>query len=1309
MSILCRFLVLMAFFFPLTIFAGRDHATIYGPRDSLARHDRVLDKIGFDREDYCHHEEAAERYKDKYFRDENTGQISLEKTNAYIQKLFKEYEINKKRIQETEFIEILEISKSHANKAVEKSIKAHINNNILDPYDLYLMPKLLEMITAIKSNDENNKIEGLLDDFIRGYIPYFNPNPFNNLFKTRLNFAGALYRVVKFPKYKKITNKIQANNLLVEHGQKIDINNILKSAGIVKKCGEFLNNQEISILLAHGYDISKLNPGESALWRMQTKVEKKHMYDKDPVYYPSPETKKTFDHVMLGGANSDKIKLTYFDKNGHERDVKLKIGDEVHLELASSALMRLIGFHADPMTYAGNVTFFLKDKTFDNFEAEIRQKFGQRANVRYNYERGISDSGEMFITWRDTLYEARPESEIRIAPLDFGSWDLQNRREYRGIALAIAWLGINDLKADNTKTLLVKRDGLWIPEHRIHDLGVSLSSTLTFTGIDSVLSLPAPYGKVNQFESKFIKKKKDGVKVTWNDFVYQHRLYGSVTYYDLKWMARKIAALTKKDIKMAFNYSGMHKDVAHLYAIKTIKRRNNIVRLFELDKEFEIYDTPKLKNYSPKQYPTIINGEITKNAYEGKNLIPTRLRTWGSLVSSLIAGQSITFAEFSEELPSNSGGVAGQFQGGALSLEYNWAQEKTSFGPFGSALLQPGLKIIPSRKVIESPQHLNTSRIAKDGEIIRTNLPYMVDDQLKIVVAFAGGFGEVDQTPVNAQARIRLAEKTISHRHFAESIKEAWLSPYRIPQILVQGKEKFAAQQLQDLENVESYYSIGVNIDLVLESERVANGVALGASVRKFKHRLLYRDQFGKLHYLTDKIVKKNIYAGIYAAKFDLKFFDIAALDIGIAKEAFHGQVRDYVVGVSQNAGTESHDHEPHTKEQAQREIRALKKIKKSPDDSDISLNFSRDFEGGSSKKTLGLAFVFSRNRIENWGQIEDTFSDGQVRKLFQANIYSGKHIGKKNIYGYDEVTDIAVKNGKAKKTIVEVDIRSPQKFIITVNNKVFTRKTNRKGLLGIIKKLNARYSEIPNSDEDEEFFANLKLPEKEDQDVYRKIYAEIRSQVDGEYLLKKVREISIKDLEDLLEDFFKNNALAIKKQPQDDSYDHMLRSRLAISIDHIDKKKRVLKHFINIKNLIEKEPDEHTDWRSIWLESRDLVHELSSRYYGVHLLKGFLNINAGEEDINKGLLVYGEIRNILDYISMLERPYGHNANIRNTGNHWGNFIYGKDKVRAVQYFLKYEDPTNKVPVYSPLLINSVKILGLLEQGQPPNFNGEGI
>jgi hypothetical protein len=1317
------------FVFSAVSHAGRDHAPIYGPRNIPSRSDKILHKLGVDRDDYTRHESAAEDFKDRYFRDPTSKKITLEKTEMFLEKLQNEYYALKNRSYETKFLEQLDVAKTSAKKAQKEAVKPNVSKNVLAPYELYLIPKINEIIVALNAAQNNDTVEGLLDDFVRGYVPYYNPNPFNARYANKVNAVGGMYHVPKHPERNENTDKVQANNLLVKsEQQRKDINHILKVHHRRVKVGDFLTNDDIVALLEKKYDISKLDPGESAFWEELTAQEKKAIFYRDRRFFPGEKTKIIFDRVLYGGSNSPKVRIKFKNKYGVYMPAKLKVGTEVSSELASGALMRLLGFNADKMIYTGTVKMHLKGKTFENFEAEMRQKFGQYQNVRYNYERGVDERGETFLTWRDTLVEARPVEELRIGPLDIASWDLQNRREYRGSMLAIAWLGINDLKMDNKKALLVKRGETWIPQHRIHDTGISLGPTFAFTGLESILNLPAPYAKVNQLETKIVKKTSGGVEIFWNDFCFQYRQYGSSTYYDHKWMARKIAALSKNDIAESLLKSGMPTDLAHLFWVKMIMRRNNIVRTFDLQDEYELYDEPEnIKKYSPEAYGDIKKGEINKTAYENKNIIPIRIRTWGSLISTLIAGQ-LPFGDFTKSFETNHHQVIGTLKGGAVQMDYQWNKEGHNIGPFGKLYLQPGITLIPSRQVTESPQNLNTTRIDKHGKpvkdkngaYVKTHLPYMVIDQVKIVVAVALGAEQTSYLPLYGGASAKLIEKTITHRHFTETIKDAWLSAFKIPQIIVEGKKKFSARHLGDLETVESFYSIGLSASVQIGTnwakDIAENGFSIDASARKISNKLIYRDQFGRLHYVKEKVKNRSINAKIDFIHGEVKLFDYSAFGVQLSSQKFSGELVDYIIGQNDPLALQTHDHEVLTKEKSAREIKAFDDMKHNLENAEVMLNFSRVAQAGTSHKRLSLLFVVSNEKIKDFGEVEDTLINGQVRKLFHASVYSGKHLGKKSNIGFSEVTDIAVLNGKSKKTIVEVEKRAPEKFTILVSSRVFARKTDHDGLMEIIKKLNARYGDNHEIDRKNQFFADLELPAEDEQDTYRKIYADMRVLVDGEYLLKKIANTNEEDIKAMLDEFFNNDAINIRKARYEFDEDGTVNLkdskpsanvRLANDVISVHKRQKIIGHFKKLKKLLA-EPGENTDWKSVWLSSRDLVHELSSHYYGAHILRRFLNIHENYQK-DQAILVYGEIRNIGDHIATLERPHGHHANMRSTGAHWGKYQFGKDKVRPIQYYLKFEDPTNQLPIYWAFNLHSNQILGRLEQGQPPNFTGEGI
>lgn len=1332
LNVICQFInvIVLAILLSSHAYAGRDHAPLFGPQKKPTNADKLLHKLGVDRQDYTHHVTAAEDFKDQYFRDPNTGLMSLKKTKAFLEKLQNQYFAFKNRAYETKFLEQLDVAKTSAKKAQREAVKPHNSKNVLAPFELYLMPKMQALIRAIEAHADRDYVEGLLDDFIRGYMPYYNPNPFNARYANKVNVTGGIYHVAKRQERRIQTDKVQANNLLVKtKQQQAEINAILEKLNRSVQLGSFLSHEEIKNLLDNDYDISQLDPGESAFWESLTQEEKKKIFFRDTKMFPGKNTKIYFDRVLYGGSNSPKVRIKFKNKYGVYVPAKLKIGVEVASELASGALMRLVGFNADKMIYTGTVNIYLKDRSFESFEAELRQKFGQYQNIRYNYERGVDIHGERFITWRDTLVEARPEEELRIGPLDIASWDLQNRREYRGSLLMLAWAGINDMKMDNKKVLLVRRGRNWIPQHRIHDTGIALGSTFTLNGLDSVLSLPIAYAKVNQFETEITKKMKGGVEIIWNDFCFQYRHYGAGTYYDHKWMARKIAALSRNDIAEAVIKSGLPPDMAHLFMVKLLMRRNNIVQSYELENEFSLFEVPDdIKKYSPEAYPDIKNGTINKTAYEEKNIIPIRIRTWGSLLSSLLSMQ-MPMGNLSQNLFSTNGHTAtGSLSGGAVQFDYKWDKEGIKVGPLGKMYLRPGVTIIPFRQVLESPQNLNTVRrgsngkpkMNADGSYVRTNLPYMVVDQIKIMVAVGLGSESSTVLPVSAGGSVNILQYTITHRHFAESIKEAWLSGFKIPKILVDGRKQYAARHLGDLETIESYFSVGLNATFQIAqnwaSSIAENGVGLALNAQKIGNKLLYRDPYGRLHYVRERVKKASIKTFFDFLYGNLVALDYAGVGINLAHQKMEGEIEDIIIGHDDPVALQTNDHQPLNKEQADREIKAFDDLKYDKEHAQVMLNFSRQAQTTNTQKGLNLLFAVSQSNKKEWGEVYDTLINGQTRQLFHASTYSGKYIGRKPLLGGTEVTDITVFFGKSKKTILEVEKRAPEKFTILVSNRVYARRTGHEGLSNMIKKLNARYSQDPTADHQYQFFADLNIPKESEQNKYRKIYADMRTLVDGEYLINLVQNVKEQDVKNMLDEFFREEAIKVRTAPWDFNENGECitseetgrkKDKLANNVFQINKSIKIMAQFNSLKKHL---AADQIDWQSVWLSSRDLVHELFSKYYGVHILRKFLNLPSSKPDeLDKALLVYGEIRNIGDHIETLERPHGHHANMRETGSHWGGYVFGKDKVRPIQYYMKFEDPTNQLPIYWAFSLKTDQILGILEQGQPPNFSGEGI
>jgi hypothetical protein len=89
------------------VLSGPDHAPLYGSRLKPTLSEKIKKKLGFDHEDYTHHVGAAEGFKDKYFRDDITKKISLEKTQKFLEKLNLEYYQTKNRIYQKIALKLL--------------------------------------------------------------------------------------------------------------------------------------------------------------------------------------------------------------------------------------------------------------------------------------------------------------------------------------------------------------------------------------------------------------------------------------------------------------------------------------------------------------------------------------------------------------------------------------------------------------------------------------------------------------------------------------------------------------------------------------------------------------------------------------------------------------------------------------------------------------------------------------------------------------------------------------------------------------------------------------------------------------------------------------------------------------------------------------------------------------------------------------------------------------------------------------------------------------------------------------------------
>lgn len=670
----------------------------------------------------------------------------------------------------------------------------------------------------------------------------------------------------------------------------------------------------------------------------------------DQDIFPTPNEQLNFKKIILTGCGSPKMRV-FFYRYGKKISLKLKVGAEVHTDNIISKLFELTGLNSDSTLYMPEAKVYLGDMTYDEFASLLINKYGMEKAIRYISGHG-GTIGKEWVLFRDVILEARPEDELRVSSLDLASWDLSNRREYRALLLIWGWVGLNDTKIANIKMLFKKtKQGLKVL-HRISDTGTGLGTSFKIKSLNDILTI-AQYHKVNAFPSSFIKYEnkdtdinttsasnktktktstnastnastnKHTVSIAWNDFANRERTFNTTTWYDLKWMARKIAAIPESEIRKVLQLSGLPPEVADIYAIKLIMRRNDMVLAFEMEKEYPLYAVPDLKSYNPSQNDLEKNTQRnlkinSENNNENKNEIKNE-KNKGS--SEFIKNTKTLDSSSATPAVVNNGEVVNTYWKGHTDLfqvqnswltllpgllnfnipVQNWntgnKNVNSTSGLVGIRSLKqelnltdPGdvfsLTTIPvgigvsaqlSRKVTTNPVFMNNN-----GE----GLLYKIEDSIVLAIGADSPLLSkiLSYMPfATADASVKIYTKEFTFIHYADSVKNAYLKAFNLPKIMY-NPQKYAATKLKTLEVIKMSSGVGfelaagANISLslplpVISAVRpITNEASLMLGIRKSDPLYLTRDQFGQLHVYKENTTRK--YAGFNIEILNVNLFE---------------------------------------------------------------------------------------------------------------------------------------------------------------------------------------------------------------------------------------------------------------------------------------------------------------------------------------------------------------------------------------------------------------------------------------------------
>ncbi|MDA8793095.1 hypothetical protein N9N67_07610 [Bacteriovoracaceae bacterium] len=397
----------------------------------------------------------------------------------------------------------------------------------------------------------------------------------------------------------------------------------------------FMSPDQIDSFQENGGDISLLDPPSNGMWRKPVKSISEFdtsNYDLQGLkqlenILPKKTAKEVLNpksqlrviykpHIIKGGQtpkfnvylDETKFKLKFItdaagftpQKAFWNRGMKFLWGSEVNTEPVVNTLAAALGFTVDPTYFQNSIRVYFEDHVYENGEfekylANLIQNLEERYVIMRHLKSAlkmvkVDSEGKKYIEMKSVTLEAKSnrKSDMNIGFYVRDGLGKSLKREHRAFYNFLAWVGDFDTKDDNDKTKIVP----YIDEAGKTKYKVMLSAS------DMGGSLGT--GFPNFYNYKLIKSVSRGEKtkklkeIRYNYFrIFPYNISKAVTFNDVKWITRRIAQLSVHQIEQAFVYSGYPLPVAKYYAKLMIKRRNQLVRVFEMEGEQFIDDGGK--------------------------------------------------------------------------------------------------------------------------------------------------------------------------------------------------------------------------------------------------------------------------------------------------------------------------------------------------------------------------------------------------------------------------------------------------------------------------------------------------------------------------------------------------------------------------------------------------------------------------------------------------------------------------------------------------------------------------------------------
>ncbi len=1178
------------------------------------------------------HIDSAEKYMDLMLKVD--GKYEFLKVQQFLQRLKSEKQSLLEDSYETALIENLELKWADFDEAKKDATKEldEKKNDLAQGYNKFLIPQIELLSKKIKDNAPEVECDAIVDAFNIVYSAYYTPEAKRNMWAMDMKIYTNLGEAIIGYKYQKedANNELQPNNLTITTHQLGSILECLEKNNQDQaiKANEPLTHEQVLKIYNCDFDISKLNPVKSPFWR--------EVYDdpsiikdaKDllPELFPKENEKMYYSEMKYSSAGSKKLN-GYITRNGKKIKFKVKMGQEAFVEIASTYLAQLVGFHQDHVSYKGNMKLYFNNKetSFEKFKRAWRRRHGSFENLVG--EKGV-ENGEEYVILRNVLLESKVNEKIRLETFHPDGWDLPNRREHRGVLAFYSWLNVGDMKVGNFMVNLVKtKEGDLIPELSLQDLGYSLRSNLALRPkyIYKNIKYTTASRTVNAFEVDFLSYDQNFVKLFWNDISFQSNRFSTTTYNDLRWMVRKIARLSMDDIRYSLLASGMPKDSQDLYALKIGIRRNSLIKAFDLEKEFPLFELPDLDSYSPNS--NIKNGKIVLSQLEDSSHFEQPHATiWTNLTNFI----SHTF-----DLPAMGQKLAAQIGGGGLFLNGDastalWDGKQGKTVTLGA--LNAGVKLNISRRVEYNPEGINGNGVSSYFAVI---------DTLKIELsANSGGFSFIkDFIPVGFGAEIKGYSKEFQMVHYAESWQKGYLTPFKLFSVIVNYKN-FVLEKLnpQEMIKIEDGYGFGLGAGMGVATgiPLIAPGVGAYMGWRKTSPEYYFRDSFGQLfvYYAKDQSIDVGFNAEI--AKLNLLFINMPLIAYYSGETHFRHEGELFAFDIP----TESRMHGSPviTRQHRIREREAFEQLMQYGDyDPRVLIHRIVDVVTRGKWQSKFNIFLGLFKTGQNQGVTKTVvhLKNNETRTFYRGFYQNEAQFGANlNIHqmlnGYMDMLFTLEKDVTILSS--EIDEQDIKNSTVSATVIQYDRKIDREGLDTVIGRLNNKYSK----NKKEIFFRNYVLPDASLVDEYRKVLSQMRIYVSGKSIVEDFTRLDKNQIEAKLIPFFDKDKLFYSPNLRSDKLLRMeqIKKSLRRAVDVIwSHHNKIIKNINNALFLSQ--------------EFVGLIKDLHPEINGSEIIKGIF----GE----KNIFVYGEIFGVYPSFNQMQ-TFESVIGRRFAGKSWGDF-----------------------------------------------------